>query len=243
MTTKRRYARPPIIEAVIELRFEGALSNREVERLRNRFKKDFPAVEERKAVKVEIRADKTITDSQPAGFMMTAKNGSDLILTNLEGFSSVRRAPYESWESFIAAAKRNFEVFTKIVGRKKITRIGTRFINRLDIPEADVVGHSLNDFFKIGISLPLEIAKVIGSFSLAVESVEITTGSKFTIRSGILSPALLDHVSINFDIDAFLDSDIPSQIDEIWAKAELLRQAKNSVFENSITDKLRTYFK
>jgi len=243
MTTAQRYNRPPIVEAVIDLKFEGNLSDRELERLRDRFKARFPSIEEKKNIQIEVRTDQIITNSFSAGFKMTAENAIDLILTNPDSFGSVRLAPYNKWESLLAAAKDNFDLFTKVVGRKKIVRIGVRYINRFDIPNAKIEGRPLSEFIRVGISLPMEVSTVTGGFSFSVSGVEVSTGAKLIINGGvIIPPALLEHTSISLDIDVYWDADIPMRLEDMWVKTDVLRHAKNAVFEHCITDELRALF-
>jgi uncharacterized protein (TIGR04255 family) len=242
MAVAQFYNRPPIIEAVIDLKFEGDLSERDLERLHDRFKSGYPSIEEKKTIQVDLSAGGVVTRSSPAGFKMTAKNGVDLVLVNSDSIGSVRFAPYETWDNLIAVAKDNFDTFTKVVGRKIIVRIGARFINRIDIPVGQIEGKPLREFFRIGVALPTEISSEFGDYSLAVTGVELTTGSGFSIRTGIGPPVLLDHVSISLDIDVFWDKNIPSRLDELWKKTDVLRSAKNSVFENCITDHVRELF-
>jgi uncharacterized protein (TIGR04255 family) len=243
MIASQRYNRPPIIEAVIDLGFEGNLSDRELERLRGRFKAKYPSIEERKNIQIEVRADQIITNPISAGFKMAAENASDLILINPNSFGSVRLAPYENWENLLSATKENFDLFTKIVGRKKIERLGVRYINRFDIPSAKIEGGPLSQFVRLGIAFPMEVSSVVGGFSLTFNGIEISTGAKLTIDSGVIAPpALLEHISISLDIDVYWDADIPTRLEDMWAKTEVLRHAKNAVFEGCITDELRALF-
>ena len=68
-----QYPRPPITEAVIELRFEDTVGQRELERLRDRFKSQFGTVEELQTIEVSIKGTKVNQKSDPAGYKMTAK--------------------------------------------------------------------------------------------------------------------------------------------------------------------------
>jgi uncharacterized protein (TIGR04255 family) len=245
MADQERYPRAPIVQAIIDLRFDEALDPREMIRARDRFKRDFPTIEEIKTVQFEIQpkesqVKQTVT---PAGFKMIAKNAVDLLLINLSSVGTVRLAPYESWDALIQNAKENFEVFTKVLGRKKVIRIGARYINRFDIPDEQIMGKELTEFLRLGISLPDEISKKTGPYSLAINAIEVGTGTKLLLQSAIQTPALLDHTSISLDVDAFFEQEIPQRIEEMWEKAAVLRRAKNSVFENSITDKLRELFR
>jgi uncharacterized protein (TIGR04255 family) len=241
MTTAMHYGKAPIVEAIIDLRIDP-LPGRELERLRDRFKGRFPSIEEMRSIKVELSSAGAVQqDSTLAGYKLTATNAADLLLINENSFATVRLAPYNRWEVFSQQAKDNFDTFTKVVGRTSVSRVGVRFVNRLDIPSGLLLGQSLSKFLKIGISLPMEVTGEIGNFSLVVEGREPQTSSAFVLRSGIVQPVIINHVSIQLDIDAYI-VEVPSRLDDLWAGVERLRQAKNNVFENSITDELRRLF-
>jgi uncharacterized protein (TIGR04255 family) len=239
---RRHYPRPPIVESVIDLKFDGILPDKERERLRDRFKSDFPSIEERTNVTLAVGPQGISTTTVPAGFKLTAKNAVDVVLINQDSFGTVRLGPYDRWESLLASAKANFETFTKVLGRKRVVRLGVRFINRVDIPKARMTGRSLDHFFKFGVALPAELARERGSFTIVSNFVEASTGAKIILNSGEILPALLDHVSFNLDIDAYWDDEISLRIEEMWERAELLRDAKNACFESCITDALRALF-
>jgi uncharacterized protein (TIGR04255 family) len=240
---KQGYARAPIVEAVFDVRFSEVLSERDMERLKDRLKSRYPTVEDRKNIKIEVKADKVITTSNPAGYKMTASNAMDVILIQTNDLGSARLAPYQTWEDFIGVARENYEVFTKIVGRKTLTRVATRFVNRFDIPTEEIEGHDVAEWISTSIVLPESLTKAIGPYSFAVNFIHQNTGTKVLIQSGIIAPALLKHVSINLDIDVSVDTDISAHKDEIVKIAPRLREAKNSVFESLITDKLRAKFR
>jgi uncharacterized protein (TIGR04255 family) len=243
MLDQKRYARPPITEAVIELKFSDNLGPREMERLRDRFKYEFVTVEDRSFIEFSIHAENVSHNASPAGYKMTARNAVDVILINSNSLCTVRLAPYETWENLLAAARSNFVLFTKILGHKQVVRIGVRFLNRFDIPNRLIQGIDITEFLMLGIALPDVVGKSIGPYSLAVNTVHDATGAKLLIQSAIVPPALIDHTSITLDTDAFWDSDIPQRTEDMWEKTATLRIAKNAVFENSITDKLRELFK
>jgi uncharacterized protein (TIGR04255 family) len=63
----RRYPRPPIVEAVIDLKFDTALPERERERLRDRFKPKFPVVEEKKLVNITTGGSGILSTESKSG--------------------------------------------------------------------------------------------------------------------------------------------------------------------------------
>lgn len=234
------YSKPPIVEAVFELRFAELLSQRELERLRDRLSSNLPKIEQQQKIDIEVTNAGANTKVTPIGFKMTSSNALDIVVMQVNQFGSSRMAPYEGWEKFIRTAKANYDDFTKIVGRKTITRIASRFVNRLDIPVAEMQGADILEFVRFGVTMPEELSKTIGPFSVAVNF--IVDNVKILAQCGVSPPALLDHVSLVLDIDAFVDNDIKPHKDAIWEVASTLRAAKNRVFETSITDRVRAYF-
>jgi uncharacterized protein (TIGR04255 family) len=238
---RKQYARPPITEAVLELRTDSALSSRDLERCRDRFKRQYEKVEDIADVELLVQPDGKIGHkTTTSGYKLTASNAVDLMLLNPLSLATIRLAPYSRWEDLLRAARENFETFTKIAGRKNIVRIGSRFVNRIDVPNDKLAGRPSSDFLASGVQVPPNA----GTISAYLSNVHATRpdGIKLVIQTGTANPVLIDHTSFLIDIDASLDSGIPSRIDDMWEKTELLRVAKNSVFESMITDRCRELF-
>jgi uncharacterized protein (TIGR04255 family) len=238
---QKQYARPPITEAVFEFRTDNALSNRDLERCRDRFKRQYEKVEDVTDVELLINEDGKIGHKTTAsGYKLTASNAVDLVLLNPLSLATIRLAPYSRWENLLQTAQANFDTFVKIVGRRNIVRLGSRFVNRIDIPNEKLAGRRSNDFLQSGI----EVSEAAGEVSAYLWSVHATRpdGIEVKVQTGTANPVLIDHTSFLIDIDASMDSGIPPRIDDMWERAELLRVAKNSVFESMITDRCRELF-
>ena len=236
----QRYARPPIVEAVFEIQFADHLSERVLDRLRERFKTDFPTIEEQQRIEIQVKPGAVEARATRIGFKMTAANAVDLIMLQVDRFGSSRLAPYPGWEVFIEMAKERFETFTKIAGRRTLIRVASRYINRIDIPVAEMTGVDILEFVRIGVAMPGEVSSTIGPFSVAANI--LIDDVKLLIQCQAAQPALIDHVSLTLDIDASIDNDIKPHKDAVWQMAQKLREAKNRVFEASITDRIRGRF-
>jgi hypothetical protein len=149
MAESRHYPRPPITEAVVELRYEGQLNVRETERVRDRFKPRYPTVEQLQMVEVLFGEGGTATPKfVPAGFKMTDKNALDVLMIKTNALGTIRLAPYERWETLKGRAEENWEVLEKVLNtRKRVVRIGARFINRIDIPSDLLGSKDVGEFF------------------------------------------------------------------------------------------------
>lgn len=234
------YSRAPVVEAVFEFRFEGLLSTRELERLRDRLSTKYPAVEDRRNVEVQILPDgRAVTNASLIGFQMTAADARYVTLLQSNAFGTIKQAPYVAWEELISTARANYSDFEKVAGRKTFNRIATRFTNRIDIPN-EALGHGdITDWFNAGTKLPPRFAGSLKHFSFA-EIFEYGDGRlSVLLQGGTVEQVLLNHTSVLLDIDVYLDRDVPQHKDALWETAQLLRTAKNDVFEATITDRVR----
>ena len=50
-------------------------------------------------------------------------------------------------------------------------------------------------------------------------------------------------IPLIFDIDVFRDKEIACDADDLWAQFEMLREVKNRVFFESITDRMQELFR
>lgn len=238
------YPRPPITEAVIELRFKERFAVRDMERMRDQFKREFPRVEATYDVKVNVVADgNAAAAAEQSGFRLTSTDAKSLVLLFARNIVTSRLAPYLGWDQLFGKTLENFAVVTKIVGRPPLDRLGVRFINRIDLPSKMIEGRDPAELFNVGVALPKDLGSSLGQYSMSARIVEKETGCKLRIQSSIVAPALIDHVSISLDIDAYLEGDIPMRPEEIWAELAKLRQAKNRVFESCITGQVRELFR
>jgi uncharacterized protein (TIGR04255 family) len=117
------YPRPPITEAVIELRSDRALTARDLERCRDKFKRQYEKVEDIKEVEVLFQDKEISHRAVSSGYKMTAGNAVDLVMLNPVSLATIRLAPYQRWEDLLRSAKENLETVTKVVGRQNFVRI------------------------------------------------------------------------------------------------------------------------
>lgn len=238
------YSRAPLLEAVIDLSFAELLSLKQLEKIRDRFKRSYPTVQDRMNIEVNVQVGKNANSVvTPVGFQMNAENGSDALLVQTNSFTTVRLAPYEKWEILFERAKENLDLVIKVVGRQKLGRAAVRYINRFDIPDAEILGKPLEEYFLLGPKLPDDMISQISDFSMSATVLEAETGMQAEIKCGSVPDALIAHKSFILDIDVRTTRELPLRLEELWSSIETLRLAKNNIFEASITDKMRELIK
>ena len=248
-----QYARPPITEAVIELRFDPAMSPGALAKFLRDVQGQYPTAEASYEVTVELKvpasgAEPVATPTKKlAGYKITGRDDTDLILLAADRLATVRLAPYCGWEEFLETTKNNDSMLKKRSGYRKIGRVATRYVNRIDIPicESDSVGTSKSinttEYLLLEPQIPNIIPNVSSFTSQFVGSVPEIDG-KVLVNAAIIPSPLIDHVSLLLDIDLFKDQNLPQKDNEMWDLLAAFRNQKNILFEAFVTDKARELF-
>lgn len=237
------YKRPPITEAVIEVRIENGISVELVERVRDRLLKTYPLPPQKVLTfNFELAEDVSKVQQKLEGYRLTAPDGATLV-TIAPGFlATTRLAPYEGWKPFIASARDNWEAWKKIVGWQKIVRIGVRYINRIDIPNVESRILNTNDYLTFSVKRPSLDLPPMESFALNATS---PLGKEdFTVILNLSSAPspLVKTTSFILDIDIARDTNLPQNDEGLWDLIDRIRAHKNDVFEACITDAAREQF-
>ena len=239
----KKYARPPIVEATVEVRTGDLLDRRDLERCRDRYKKKYEQVEDLAEITVAFAPGGAVTHQvKPLGYKLTSANAVDVLMLGPSNIGVSRFAPYESWEALIGDLQQNYELYTKVVGRRSVVRIGARYQNRIDVPKDQLKTGGWPDFVRVLPAIPAEIAGKSGNYYMNIQPAFRDTKVKLVIQTGPANEVLLDHASLQLDIDAYIDSDLPTRVDLLWDEFAQLREVKNAVFENCITDATRKLF-
>ena len=237
-----QYKRPPITEAVIELRLEQPLPRAEVEKLLQRFQNEYAFSEDFVAVGVQVdpAARRANFEEQSSGYKLSSADRADVLLVTSAHMSCSRLAPYVGWDAFRARAEDHWRTWKRITGYRKIGRIGVRFINRIDIPAAGGKVVKLPDYLSVYPEAPA--IKRMAAYAMQMSGPLEEDNCRLVINSSLVPSPLVDHVSVILDIDISRAGDAPQKDDEIWALIDRIRVHKNQAFEESITDKARELF-
>jgi uncharacterized protein (TIGR04255 family) len=180
--------------------------------------------------------------SEPVGFQLTSLDQANIVSLNKDRLATSRAAPYEGWNRLRAQAEKNWRSVIKSLGVTPISRIGVRYVNRLDIPLKGSTTVNLDEY--------LHFVPKIDSFSahpmtefvyLVTRSTELENWSARLVTS-LVPPPLIDHISLGFDIDVFRTDAIPIDNAQLWSIVDEARSVKNSIFEMYITDRARELF-
>ncbi len=232
------YKRAPAVDVVFDVQFEPALGERELERLRDAFSKAYSQVIPNRNFHIDVNA-KTVTNTV-IGYRLLDSEGTNIVVLQKGGLATGRVAPYDRWENMRGRAETNLKVLNKVAGHRKFTRVGLRYVNRIDVPTAEA--QSPSEVLNAYPLVPEPWAGMVTHYSARHESLNRETGVTTILNVADASPALINHVSYLLDIDVLKIGDIPSKYEDFWELGELLHNEKNRLFEACITDALRRKF-
>lgn len=234
----------PIVEALLELRFEPseAVKMEQIEAFAEAVAAHFPV---KKPIYEQIFAFKTEPPAasqsiQPVGLDLrnTAKNR--VLLPRVERLATSYLPLYESWPALRETLKTYYEIYSKHVPHGPLLRLGMRYINRVEVTFTD--GRvDLDEYLKTGPRLPTEygLEDAVASYDSTV-LMPIPTADQLCrarISYQLPEPQDANVQSMILDIDVFYVIAEPLEWDAIAQRFEDMRQARNSIFFGTFTEK------
>lgn len=238
------YDRPPITEAVIELRFAQPHTRDVIERSARRIRKEYDREEQEEQVKVEIDANtnQMKTERSWLGIKLSSSDQTNLLFYRQTSFLCSRLAPYTGWDEFSARALRGWDVWRNEAGPTQLARIGVRYINRIDVPLETTSMLRVEDYLNFFPQSPDELNEPILSYTIQVVRPLGCDDCGLMLNSGTIPSPLVGFVSFLLDIDISREKYLPLRNDELRVLLDKVREHKNRVFESCITDLARGLF-
>jgi len=239
------YKRAPITEAVIELRYDQLLEKEAVDKLNNRFKGAYAKSEKYESYAVSVTMPNTGKISADAvsdgrgGFKLTSGDQSDLLLVTAVSMTCSRLAPYLGWEPFYERAQRDWAEARQQFGYRKLSRVGVRFINRIDVPAPGATTR-IEDYLSVYPKYSEEVWSLLNGYAMQI--VSDIDGYRCMTNSGLVPSPVIGHISFLLDIDVAKVVDVPQAESELWEMIPKMRLLKNRLFETSITQQTRNLF-
>jgi uncharacterized protein (TIGR04255 family) len=239
------YPHPPIVEAIIEFRFGGSGTDKALQTAVRRFGRAYPRAEivRQLAIGFGDAASFAPPIQSPEIHKFSSIDGVDIALLQKDRVAVSRLTPYLGWDSFIAGFRDALDLAAAVTKKRKLTRIGVRFINRIDVPAEQDGGFDHTRYITLGVvALPFDHG-AIGVLAFSVSSV--LEQGKFGFVLNVyksLSP-VSGRAGLVFDIEVFNQANLPNDPEDIWTQVAEMRMWKNTIFENAITDSARELFR
>lgn len=235
-----KYSVPPIIECVVEFRFSSPTTFDAIKKRETKLKRHYPDVTSSNFSVTANITDKGVSGTHDlVGLKFATFDQLQVMSVNVDLLTVAQLAPYPGWDVFRERVKRDLALYFDQFGRRQISRIGVRYINRIDV---DASTAHVEQYLNVYPTLPLR--ETLG-VSFALQSTHRLSDQRYfvTLQSATVESPVPKMLSFLLDIDLFRTDDLPSRDEQIFELLEEMRTLKNSIFESSITDAARKLFK
>jgi len=249
MARPRHLPRAPIREAIIQIQFGPPVELSSIQKFASSVAKDFGKTTDIWQASFGVRFDQEKTESAAANPVLIGKrldsvDGREVLQCTVNAFSFSRLTPYMDWAHIRDSAKRLWDLYVLSVKPTSVTRLAVRYINALPIP---LPVAELNDYFTAAPEVPSTLPQLMRAFLQRVVIFDETTNTFVTIIQASDEDAearsLTNQATILFDIDAYQHVNLGSNdSNTVWGKFEELRDFKNRVFFEHITEKAAGLF-
>lgn len=238
------YRRPPITEAIIELRFAREFDRKVAEAASKAVRERYFYEDAEQATNVVVNAQtgKATTNIKWFGFKLSSIDRTELVLFRANGFLCSCLAPYPGWSSFRNRAREGWEAWKRAAGPSEFARIGVRYINRIDIPTPEDGLIYPERYLTVGPASPDDVGDPMASYTIQTVRPLGADQCGLTINTSSVPSPLIGFTSFALDIDVYRDVDLPKKDADIWDLLERIRTHKNRVFEKCITENSRDLF-
>lgn len=247
MTEYTVFPNAPITEALLDIRVElpADVDIKKLECFHDLVKDRYPDKKTKGMVAVQVQVSPDGTPQSlpalggPQGFLFRSPSEHKIVQVRLDGFTFNKLKPYEEWKKFRDEAAQMWKMYREMFNPSKITRIALRYINRIEVPLpfGDFKEYILTNP-QIAPKLPQSLAHFYMQLVMPNPDIQATAVISQTMEN-VTDNNLLPLV---LDIDVFKEA-IYTDEKTMWDDIDKLRNFKNDIFFDSVTDKAKELFK
>ena len=247
MATQVHLENAPIVEALVDIRVKlpPEVDIIKLESIEKLISTQYP--KKKKRIKLEgtfgVREgehpEHKDTPAQVDGYIYASEDEKHIVQTRLDGFTFSRLKPYEAWENLRDEAHRLWEHYVKVASPEIITRVALRYINRLELPLS--MG-DFNEYLTSPPVIPQNLSQEISNFLIRVVVPEKPIES-FAMVTQAFERVINNKVPIILDIDVFKKKEYDVSKKDAWEDIDKLRDFKNRIFFEFITEKTKELYK
>jgi len=241
--TKPRYKHAPIQEAICEVHFAmgTALDEAAVARMQPVWRDQYPdqRVVTEQNLQLHLGLDGVDAKSIAVGHKLIARSseGRDLAQLGPRFLAVNRLRPYPGWETpFRDTILTRLQDVVEVHHLEQVTRIGLRYINRIDIPE---VPAKWSDWFAVSLPVPGGFGESGGLFQFRFEK-PLPGGLLGIINFASLPTTPHRETSVMLDLDVVWRGSVP--VGSVRNVLEQVHEPHGRLFEGYLMDRTRALF-
>ena len=243
MSGVRHLRNAPITEAIFDFRVKAraGFHGEEFSPLRPQLADRFPKMEDRRGMQATFEEKLSEGEGPPPviqdlglrGYIFKSADEKTVAQFRVDGFTLNRLHPYTSWEELFPLVIELWRLYSAIARPEVITRLAVRYINRIPFPPGSV---DLGTYLRLAPGVPPNLPQTISSFLTRVTIHDPAIDIAAHVAQASEANASGQQPAAIFDIDAFKQGEFAVDNPTIEETFNQLRDFKNLIFFNSLTE-------
>lgn len=239
------YSNAPIREAVFDIRVDtlNITDVNELLSIKEIISTNFPIEKRQHGTGMfQLSPDKPVESnahSDLTGYVFLSQDNTRQIQIRMDGFTLNILKPYENWETHFDSFINYWPEYSNRFNPNKVIRISTRFINRIELP---LPLESFQDYILNMPPMPDCLSKSFSGFFMQMQ-VPHKDANRHIIITETIEPISNSTLPFILDIDVIQELNVENSIESLTHNFSEIRNIKNKIFEQCITDKTRNLFK
>ena len=242
-----RFPKAPISEAILDIavQFTSPVDLARLGAFQDLISERYPVKRNRVLWQGQIRLEEERFAQEmqrgAQGFMFLSPDERQIVQARQDGFTFNRVKGYDTWEALRDEARPHWERYKETFHPEAVTRLGLRYINRIDIP---LPVSDFREYIKTAPDIAPGLPQGLSALFMRLEIPDMKRGLVAIITETIQPP--VDEgkrLPFIFDIDIICGATFEPSSPAIWAKLEEMREYKNEIFFASMTDRAKGMFR
>ncbi|MFS4448701.1 TIGR04255 family protein [Maribacter sp. 2307UL18-2] len=242
-TNYEYYDNSPIIVSILQYRYKKVeeFDSTALKEFGKELKNTYPKIKEQFTQQIsinELETNVSLGERSIKGVQFFSENEKRRFTINDEKFTFEVFEKYSGWDNFVKDAFEVWDSCKDILKVEVLTGISIRFVNRINLP---LDTSELTEYFTTYINSNTG-THAISNFQVKYTARDDDMSMHWNIAHSLEKP-LENKLPYLFDIDVLINTDIPNESSALIEKFNLIREKKNFLFNDGITDKTKSLIK
>ena len=246
MAQPRSLKKPPIVEALVDLRASVPGDFNMFKALADELKGEFPSMEQRRnfEAKIEIKDGKLVEPSVDSdafgGVRIANEDRTALVQFRPDGFTLNNLKGYMGGDRLIDKALTLWELLVKRATPEIVSRVSLRYINRLQLPLRH--GDEFIRYLTSPPSLPTGAPQHVSEFLSRIMGHDTQREATAVVVQQLKHHEGAPPVEISIDVDVFRTGNFPVNSADLREILRALRILKNETFFALLTEETVSFY-
>jgi uncharacterized protein (TIGR04255 family) len=147
--------------------------------------------------------------------------------------------PYDSWEEFSPVIENVFKIYLETAKPKGLRHIAIRYINRIEVPRANISWESL---FRLRVLIPQDLPENIEAFLIGVNLPYEDAKDILRIQLGTVNTEATDIIAMLLEITYIFTQPGEIPLPDVLQRVNVAHKHVENAFESCLTDELKQTF-